>query len=64
MLENDKGEHPNLWNVGYFVLFITVMGFNLYNFGKFQKYQEKMAARIEDIEFEKSGQSIRVNKRT
>ena len=50
MLEDDQGQYPNLWIAVYFAFLVCVMLLNLYNFGKFQKYQEKMSANVEDIE--------------
>ena len=38
LFEDEKGSHPNLWVIGYFLFLVTAMAFNLYNFAKFQKY--------------------------
>lgn len=32
MFENDKGAHPNIWAMSFFIALITAMIFNLYNF--------------------------------
>ena len=39
-------------------LLVAVMAFNLYNFHTFQKYQEQMAARVEDIQLHEKGKVV------
>ena len=51
MFEDDQGSHPNLWAISLFLFLVVAMLFNLYNFHKFQMYQEEMAGRIEDVQF-------------